>query len=1047
MNKVTEPGDFPLPVAPNHAPGLLAEILLNWFSADNQWVVQFSQDCELKTVQLGDDLISCKDFSAPEKLAPSNYQPQDLVIVCQGSLRLLSWDCTQQKDVPVQLLEEGESCGADEQFCDRPWPYRAISTGDGLIAILSHAKLQHWLHQVPQLRDHLYQSTATRQQLIFLKVATEFRTQPSRVLKRLLPYLTETSIPASSELANVTSTQMGRWWLRQGKIQGQTEPLPVIGSSWGFPDAVPADWIAATELQVYHLASDYWEMAQVVVPVMNRDSAEPDAAPTRASAVQSGHPASDRPWPQRVVPQTAQSPVPLPPKAAPIRFAKPTSVKRRWRRFGQNYPFIQQQSSSDCGAACLAMVAQYWGKRLSLNLLRNLAGVGRSGVSLKGLAHTAESIGFMARPVRSSFNRLANQTTPWIAHWQGEHYVVVYRVKRNRVILADPALGKRSLTIAEFQASWTGYAVLLTPTEILQAMPAAKLSLGRFWGAFAPYQSMLVPIIVASVLLQVLGLVTPLFTQIILDQVVVHKSVLTLHAFVFGLLLAGIWRVGLTSMRQYLLDFFSNQVDVTLISGFISHTLSLPLQFFAARQVGDIVTRVQENQKIQLFLTRQAFTTGLDAVMAIAYVGLMLHYNLHLTLLIVGLLPPIILLTVIASPFLRRVSRQVFHESAKQNSALVEMLTGIATVKTAAAEQDVRWQWEEHLTSQFNIQFRGQKLANGLQAVSGLINVVGSAALLWYGAMLVIQDQLTIGQLVAFNMMIGNVIGPTLALVGLWDELQEVMVSVERLEDIFCTPAEESPDQPLLILPPLQGEVSFENVSFRYQVEDGRNTLQNISFEAHPGETIAIVGRSGSGKTTLINLLQGLYHPTNGRITIDGHDLRHVSPPSLRHQLGVVPQECFLFSGTILDNITLYRAEYSLEAVVEVAKLAEAHTFIQNLTLGYYTKVGERGSNLSGGQRQRIAIARALLNNPRILILDEATSSLDTESERRFQENLQHISCDRTTFIIAHRLTTVRNADRILVLDRGIIVEQGTHGQLAEKQGLYAQLVHQQIDL
>lgn len=1045
MKKVAKPGDQPLPVTSSHAHGLLAEILLNWFSADNQWVLQFSQDCELKTVQLGDELIHREGFNASEKVVSAYDRPQDLLIVCQGSLRLLSWDCTQQQDAPVQLLEEGESCGADELFYDRPWSYRAISTGDGLIAVLPQAKLQLWLQQVPQLFDYLCQTTAMRQQLIFLKVATELRTQPSRVLKRLLPYLTETSIPADCELAQVTPAQAGRWWLRQGKIQGQTEPLPVIGSSWGCPDAVPGDWVAATALQVYHLASDYWDMAQVVVPALNPKSAESSAVPLRPSAGRSRSSVSDRPLPQQRVSQPIQS-LPSPPKAAPIHFAKPTPIKRR-RWFGPNHPFIQQQSSSDCGAACLAMVAQYWGKRLSLNLLRNLAGVGRSGVSLKGLAHTAESIGFMARPVRSSFNRLANQTTPWIAHWQGDHYVVVYRVKRNRVILADPALGKRSLPITEFQASWTGYAVLLTPTELLQAMPAAKLSLGRFWGAFAPYQSMLVPIIVASVLLQVLGLVTPLFTQIILDQVVVHKSVLTLHAFVIGLLLAGIWRVGLTSMRQYLLDFFSNQVDVTLISGFISHTLNLPLQFFAARQVGDIVTRVQENQKIQLFLTRQAFTTGLDAVMAIAYVGLMLHYNLHLTLLIVGLLPPIILLTVIASPFLRRVSRQVFYESAKQNSSLVEMLTGIATVKTAAAERDVRWQWEEHLTSQFNVQFRGQKLANGLQAVSGLINTVGSAALLWYGAMLVIQDQLTIGQLVAFNMMIGSVIGPTLALVGLWDELQEVMVSVERLEDIFCTSPEESPDQPLLVLPPLRGEVSFENVSFRYQAEDDRNILQNIAFEAHSGETIAIVGRSGSGKTTLINLLQGLYHPTNGRVTIDGHDLQHVSPSSLRHQLGVVPQECFLFSGTILDNITLYRADYSLEAVIEVAKLAEAHAFIQNLPLGYYTKVGERGANLSGGQRQRIAIARALLSNPRILILDEATSSLDTESERRFQKNLQHISRERTTFVIAHRLATVRNASRILVLDRGIIVEQGTHDQLIAKRGLYAQLVQQQIDL
>ncbi|HEY9642191.1 MAG TPA: peptidase domain-containing ABC transporter, partial [Coleofasciculaceae cyanobacterium] len=709
----------------------------------------------------------------------------------------------------------------------------------------------------------------------------------------------------------------------------------------------------------------------------------------------------------------------------------------------------------DCGATCLAMIAQYWGKRLNLNMLRHLSGVGRSGASLKGLANAAERLGFQARPVRSSFDRLVEQTTPWIAHWQGDHYVVVYRVKRNQVTLSDPALGRRSISIAEFLASWTGYALLLNPTELLQTLPTAKPSLGRFWGAFLPYRSMLVPIILASVLLQIFGLVTPLFTQIILDQVIVHKSLLTLQVFVIGLLLFGCWRIGLGCIRQYLLDYFSNQVDLTMISSFISHALNLPLQFFETRHVGDIITRVQENHKIQLFLTRQAIAAWLDALMAFVYIGLMLYYNWNLALLVLSLLPPIILLTVIASPFLRRVSRQIFYESAKQNSTLVEMLTGIATVKATAAERELRWQWEDHLTGLFNAQWRGQKLANGLQGLSGLINTLGSTALLWYGATLVIQDQLTIGQYVAFNMMIGNVIGPVLSLVGLWDELQEVMVSVERLDDIFNAQPEETPDKPLLILPPIQGEVRFENVTFRYNADDDRNILQNISFEVHPGMTIAIVGRSGSGKTTLVSLLQGLYQPTSGRITIDGNDLRHVSPYSLRHQLGVVPQECFLFSGTILDNITLYRPEYSLEQVLEVAKLAEAHPFIQNLPLGYYTKVGERGTMLSGGQRQRIAIARALLNDPRILILDEATSSLDTESERRFQRNLQRISRGRTaspeeartTFIIAHRLSTVRNADCILVIDRGVIVEQGTHEQLTAKPGLYAQLAQQQLDI
>jgi ATP-binding cassette subfamily B protein len=562
-----------------------------------------------------------------------------------------------------------------------------------------------------------------------------------------------------------------------------------------------------------------------------------------------------------------------------------------------------------------------------------------------------------------------------------------------------------------------------------------------------PYRSVVWQIILASILIQLFGLITPLFTQIILDRVVVNKSVVTLNVFAVGLLLFGVWRIGLTAMRQYLLDYFANRLDLTLIGGFISHTLMLPLKFFELRSVGDIITRVQENQKLQLFLTRKAVTAWLDALMVFVYLGLMAYYNWQLTLLVLALIPPLVILTVVASPFLRGISRQIFNEEAGQNSSLVEMMTGIATVKAAAAEREVRWRWEDRLTSTLNARFRGQKLANTLQSTGGLINTVGSTALLWYGATLVIQDRLTIGQFVAFNMLIGNVINPILALVNLWDELQEVMVSVERLNDVFTATPEESPQKPLMILPPLQGEVKFENVTFRYGQEEEHNTLENIGFEVRSGQTIALVGRSGSGKSTLISLLQGLYHPTKGRILIDGHDIRHVSPPSLRSQLGVVPQECFLFSGTILENITLYSDQFTLEQVVEVAKLAEAHHFIQELPLGYNTKVGERGANLSGGQRQRIAIARALLGNPRILILDEATSALDTESERRFQQNLARISRDRTTFIIAHRLSTVRSADCILVLDRGILTERGTHDELMARRGIYYHLAQQQLDL
>jgi ATP-binding cassette, subfamily B, bacterial HlyB/CyaB len=1057
MNRITDLKNHAFSSTKNPLYERLTELWLNLFPEPEQWGLNFSQACTIREFQLGDELVG---HDVPDRLPQASAESPGLSIVCQGSVRLLSVDATQQREVSVALLEPGESWGGDAQCSDHPLPYRVIAASAGWVADLPIGQLAPWLQKVPALRDYLQTQVQARQHLIFLKTATALRVHTSHTLKRLLPYLTEVTIAATTPLAQ--GTPPGRVWLRHGTIDSATgsEAVPAIGDHWGHPDAIPTDWVAATTLSVYHLAIPNWEAAQTIAPSLKgepdpNEPSDPGSGsqavggpprPPRGNAARSQHLLTSMPANRAGQRDQPQARLPLQSSSAPIEFAQPNR-KTKWRWLGQGYPFIPQQSSSDCGAACLAMISQYWGKRFSLNLLRNLAGVGRSGASLKGLANAAENLGFQTRPVRSSFNHLAAQTLPWIAHWQGDHYIVVYRVKRNRVIVADPALGRRSLSLEEFQAHWTGYALLLSPTDMLSSLPSTKPSLGKFWGAFWPYRSMLWSVILASVLLQVFGLVTPLFTQIILDQVVVHKSLPTLHAFIAGLLLFGFWRIGLVATRQYLLDSFSNQVDLTLISGFIRHTLNLPLQFFATRHVGDIITRVQENHKIQLFLTRQAVAAWLDAIMAIFYIGLMVHYNWQLALLVLALLPPIILLTVIASPFLRQVSRQIFQASAQQNSSLVEMLTGIATVKATASERELRWQWEEHLTNLFNAQFRGQKLTNALQVMSGAINTFGSTALLLYGATLVIQDQLSIGQYVAFNMMIGNVIGPVLSLVGLWDELQEVMVSVERLDDIFSAQPEVSPDQSLLEIPAIRGAVAFENVTFRYSNDDDRNILQNITFDVKAGSTIAIVGRSGSGKSTLVNLLQGLYQPTSGRITIDGNDLHHVSPPSFRRQLGVVPQECFLFSGTILDNITLYHPEYLLEQVLEAAKLAEAHGFIQSLPLGYQTKVGERGTMLSGGQRQRIAIARALISDPRILILDEATSSLDTESERRFQKNLQHISHDRTTFIIAHRLSTVRNADCILVLDRGMVVEQGTHTELLAKRGLYAQLAQQQLDI
>jgi len=1035
--------------------------LLTQIQANASLAPAFSQALVVDDFQLGDELIP---YTTPE-ISGHQQNGYDFHLICQGRVRLLCFDQAREREVSALVLEEG-AFGADHLFRSSSLPYRAIAASAGQVARMSTANLQLWLEQLPNLRTYLTQQAQQRECLLFFKSTTTLRNLPSQQLQQFVSYLLEQNIPAGEPLDRFVPADSGHFWLRSGQIQtqGNSQP-PTVGESWGYPQTTPTGWIAQTNLMVYKLPVEQWQTAQDIVPALSANAleqAEPGKPVTPVDASATHRDKMERPAESLTTNRSSsrrrrsQLRPPSLPKAQTndrqaevesVTFAKPSYPKRLSRLFRQGYPYVEQQSEADCGAACLAMIGRYWGKRFSLNFLRNLASVGRSGASLKSLAKAAENLGFHARPVRASLNRLQDQTNPWIAHWQGDHYVVVYQVRDNRVLVADPARGRRSLTFSQFQEGWTGYALLLEPTEQLESAETQKGSLGRFWRILWPHRLVLLQIILASVLLQIFGLITPLFTQIILDRVVVQKSLVTLHVFAVGLILFGVWRVGLTAIRQYLLDYVSNRLDLTLISGFISHTLTLPLKFFESRHVGDIITRVQENQKIQLFLTRQAVVVWLDSLMIFVYLGLMVYYNWKLTLLVLAIIPPIVILTLVATPLMRRLSREVFNNEAAENSSLVEMLNGVATVKTAAVERDLRWRWEDLLTSTLNTQFRTQKLSNGLQATSGLINSIGSTALLWYGATLVIQEQLTIGQFVAFNMLIGNVISPILALVALWYEFQEVIISVERLDDVFTAQPEESPQKPLLSLPRLEGHVRFEDVTFRYDQEEDRNTLQNISFEVPAGQTIAIVGRSGSGKSTLVSLIQSLYHPSSGRIWMDEYDIRHASPQSLRSQLGVVPQECFLFSGTILENITLYRPEFSLEQVTKAAKLAEAHAFIQELPLGYNTKVGERGSTLSGGQRQRIAIARALLGNPRILVLDEATSSLDTESERRFQQNLGRISRDRTTFIIAHRLSTVRHADCILVLQQGLLAERGTHDELIALRGIYYHLAQQQLDL
>ncbi|MEO1465096.1 MAG: ABC transporter transmembrane domain-containing protein [Cyanobacteria bacterium J06633_1] len=1005
--------------------------------AQTELVTSLSQNFEVLEVKLGEELATYSGTL-------NNSLPQDFFLVCEGRLRLLGFDVDKQREVSTNVISEGAICGGECLGTENALPYRLIAASGSRIAKITAAKLKSGLEKLPELKQKWQIETQQYQKLIFFKTLTELRSLASHRLKQLLPYLVEQKVKARAQINTEGCT---RFWLREGQFEGQAVS---IGDSKTCSAA--AAWVAQTNLTIYQLPQKNWQVfAELAPELATAWSTDSRLQSEEKMTVKSNHREVNAlaninhtsvALSYHADPDNSQETA----NQQPQKVDYPQPIKRR-RVLWRTYPYIEQQSSSDCGAACLAMISRYWGKRVSINYLRKLIGIGRSGSSLKSMAKAAESLGYHARPVRASLSRIVQQQNPWIAHWEGDHYVVVYRLKGDRLLVADPASGIRQIGRTEFLAGWTGYALLLDPTENLYQAPTEKRSLSRFFYLLLPYRSLGVTIILASVLIQILGVISPLFTQIILDRVVVNRSQSTLNVLIIGMLMFGALNIGLSSVRSYLLSYLANRLDLTMIGGFVNHALNLPLKFFESRRVGDIITRVQENQKIQQFLIQNVMLSWLDFLTGFVYLGLMLYYNWQLTVLILLLIPPIVILTLAATPLLRKVSRQRFNATADQNSSLVEIMTGISTVKAVTAEQDLRWRWEDLLTRQLNVQFKGQKLAINLGLLSGLINSIGGGMLLWYGATLVIQGNLTIGQYVAFNMMKGHIISPVMVLVGLWDELQEVLISVERLNDVFDSKPEESAQEPKLVLPKLKGDLVLDNVTFRYDDHEEINILQNISLEITAGQTVAIVGRSGSGKSTLVKLIQGLYYPTSGQILVDGHNLKHVSLKSLRSQMGVVPQNCFLFSGTILDNITLYRPEYTLEQAIATAKLAEAHAFIQAMPLGYNTKVGERGESLSGGQRQRIAIARAFLGDPAILILDEATSSLDTESERRFQDNLLRRANQQTTLIIAHRLSTVREADSIIVLDRGIIVEQGNHQELIAQQGLYYQLAQQQLSL
>jgi ATP-binding cassette, subfamily B, bacterial HlyB/CyaB len=664
--------------------------------------------------------------------------------------------------------------------------------------------------------------------------------------------------------------------------------------------------------------------------------------------------------------------------------------------------------------------------------------LGTDKIGAPAMLRCAKDLGLKARACRTDWSRLSSTPLPAIAALRDGGFLVVAKAAEGKVLVQAPASRPALMTRDELVSVWDGQLILMTRRAGLSDI-TRRFDIAWFLGAIHKYRHLLGEVLVGSFFLQLFGLVSPLFFQVVIDKVLVHRSLTTLDVLVLGLVSISVFETVLGILRTYLFSHTTNRIDVELGARLFHHLLALPMAYFQARRVGDSVARVRELENIRNFLTSSALTLVIDLFFTFVFLGVMFFYSPLLTWIVLGSFPFYIAISAGVTPLFRRRLDEKFRRGAENQAFLVESVTGIETLKALAVEPQMQRRWEEQLAGYVGASFRVLSLGNSASQVVQLVSKVATASILYCGAKLVIDGSLSVGELVAFNILAGRVSAPVLRLAQIWQDFHQARLSIARLGDILNTTAEPTYSAGRARPPAIRGDIKIDHVSFRYRV-DGQQVLHDVSFEVPAGQIVGIVGPSGSGKSTFAKLVQRLYVPERGRVLVDDMDLAMADAAWLRRQIGVVLQENVLFNRSVRDNIALADPAMPMERVIAAAQLAGAHEFILELTEGYDTVVGERGSTLSGGQRQRIAIARALVTDPRILIFDEATSALDYESERIIQQNMKEIAKGRTVLVIAHRLSTVRTADRIITLDRGRLVEDGSHDTLIKTGGRYASL-------
>ena len=991
-------------------------------------VPQFNQLPQEEITRLANNLQPLRYGIGKVMIMREKMQGQ-VAIISEGEVRILGYDPRTKMPTTVDKLKPGQIIGWINLARNIPCETAMASTEVVCLALENEYFLE-LLDKYPHLRQEFRDRPANIEIFDLLGIQLEKEAQGDWELKNLAIEAAEASEiyylpPGEHELSSELTQPLldnNRIWLVSGG--GKIEEFPV-GTRLEFTkdrrDLVVTGDKPARLLSIPRsiwFKSEVNQTEEAIVPV-----SPSSISSTTTSAIE---------WGEEVA--EAEEPLPV----VVIEEGEEDASKK------QDYPFYAGRTTLDVGVACFQMLSKYFNMPFRKEVIRRVLSeqLQRTGIlSLPLCGAVSELMGLNPQLINIPAKAFTRLEGPCLVRWQ-DSLALVYAISERELVIAVPELGLRRYKPDDFISTWGdgGEVLLLQKTK---ETPQERFGLSWFLPSLYKYKRVLIEVFVASFFVQLFALANPLMIQVIIDRVISQNSVDTLGYLVFFLITLNVFEALLTTLRTYLFVDTTNRIDLALGSEIIDHMLRLPLRYFERRPVGEISTRVNELEKIRQFLTGTALTVVLDSVFSVVYIAVMLLYSPLLTAVSLGIIPIFIALTLIFSPTIRRQLRVKAERNAETQSYLVEVLTGIQTVKAQNIELRSRWQWQERYARYISTGFKTVITSTLASSASGFLNKLSRVLIIGMGAYLVLDGKLTLGQIIAFRIISGYVTSPIMRLAQLWQNFQETALSLERLADIVDHPEEGEQDRNNIPMPAIKGAVKYENLSFRFK-NTGPLQLNKVNLDIPPGTFTAIVGQSGAGKSTLTKLISRLYEPESGRILIDSYDINRVELYSLRRQIGVVPQETLLFEGTIMENIALTNPDATTEEIIAAAQIAAAHEFIMGLPNGYNTRVGERGSALSGGQRQRIAIARTILQQPAMLVMDEATSALDYNTEQQVSRNLKEALKGRTVFFITHRLGTIKNADVIVMMDAGSVVEQGTHEELMALRGRYYYLYQQQ---